>query len=1016
MTKFTLILLLLNTLAVIIHAQPLQYRFTHLGIEDGLAHSSVNHIIQDKKGFIWIATNNGLQCYDGYRFVDHHFEFNNNNSLPSDVVLKLLEDDKGKMWVACNTGIAIIDPLFQNPKRVAIDLQVQNVSMEITGLFQDSRKKIWLTTRPYGAFMYNETANRFEPAFTTNPFNRKITLVAEEPGTRNFWLGCDSGLAYNDVRLKTIYTYKNNPKGIAALQHPRLHGVAITALMIDSNRQLWINTSWSGYPLKNVGGSDFFRYDLAAQAMHTYKPPNIGGHQYAGDSKKNVWLLGNNIFSKKSEEGDDFELVTADGNDPYGMDADMVTCLLEDKQHNYWLGTDNGIYLFNPGEVKIFRGFAFDEKKQPVNVPVQQFLQLTNGNIWMATLGKGLFEYDLNFKPVKNYSFGGNTGYNLILSMHQAKNGNVWLGCQAGLLLHYDAAKGIFEKLAPAAFDFRTIRSIAEDQQGNIWFGTQHGLIIKYDAHKKDFTRYADPSYPDKEVWGTINKIMVDRQNNLWICTSNNGLMKMDVSIGKITEQFTHNQKDPQSLSGIGVDNIIEYNDSLMMLSSMGINVFNVKSKKFIHIGTQDGLPSNSVLSLQKDAIGNIWAGFNGALVKMRGPSKKAEIYGRHDGIWNTSFENNAMQMVKGGRIVAGTSKDFYYFNPQQFHAREAPPDVQITGFKVFDSRLNIDSCLAKDQAIRLSYDQNFLTIEFSAFNFLDNKLTYYYKLNGIDKDWIRAGRNLSASYTHLPAGKYSFLVRSENGDGIQSFKTNTLDIYIPPPFWLSWWFFILLALCFAYVLYFFHRLRINRLLDMEKVRDRIARDLHDDMGSTLSTINILSEMVKMKIDKDLTVTKDYINKISDNSYRMMEAMDDIVWSINPMNDNMQKITARMREYATSMLEVKDIEYTFHVDEAVKQIKLDMEARRDFFLIFKEAINNLAKYSKCTRAKIKIETYEYTMLMKIQDDGQGFIVKDADNGNGLTNMHKRAKSLNAKLFIDSQPGSGTTITLEVIFA
>jgi signal transduction histidine kinase len=148
----------------------------------------------------------------------------------------------------------------------------------------------------------------------------------------------------------------------------------------------------------------------------------------------------------------------------------------------------------------------------------------------------------------------------------------------------------------------------------------------------------------------------------------------------------------------------------------------------------------------------------------------------------------------------------------------------------------------------------------------------------------------------------------------------------------------------------------------------------------------------------------------------MMEAMDDIVWSINPMNDNMQKITARMREYATSLLEAKDIAYTFQVDEAINRIKLDMESRRDFFLIFKEAVNNLVKYSKCSHASIKIETYDYSMVLKIQDDGVGFNVDEVDSGNGLSNMQKRAKSLNSKLVIDSQPGVGTKIMLEVIFA
>jgi ligand-binding sensor domain-containing protein/two-component sensor histidine kinase len=1014
--KTFLTLLLSLPVVLIAKGQLSQYRFTHIATEDGLAHSSVNHITQDNKGFIWIATHNGLQRYDGYRFFNYHFEFNNNNSLPSDVVIKLLQDDKKRMWVACNEGMAVIDPLLQNPKRIPMDLPGENVSMEITGLFQDSRKRIWLTTRPYGAFVYDEAANKFVRAFKTNPFNWKISLLAEDPGTGNFWLGCDSGLAYHDVKRNAFYNRKHNPLDIAILRYPELYGASITGMAIDSNRQMWVNTFWSGYPLRNTSRSDFFRYDIFNKTVTTYEPPANEVHQYASDSKTNTWLLGENIFSKKNEDSDVFETVSADQADPYGMDAQRVNCLLEDKQHNYWLGTDNGIYIFNPAEMKISRGFPFDDNKKPINTPVQQFLQLANGNIWMATWGGGLFEYDYYFKPARRYWFDGDGGYNMIWSMHRAADGKIWLGCQAGLLMRYDPATKAFEKMAPPAFDLRTIRTITEDHDGNIWFGTQHGLIVKYDVAKKDFIRYAEPSYPRKEVWGNINKLVVDQQNNLWACTNSNGLMKFDVATGKVVEQFLHNEKDPNSLSGTGVANLLEYNDSLMMLSATGINVFNLNTKKFTYIGTHDGLPSNSVLSLQKDAAGNIWAGFNGALVKMRWPSKKVEVYGREDGILNTSFESNAMQVLQGGKIAAGTSKDFIYFNPLQFHSRHAPPDVQITGLKAFDNRLNIDSFLARDKAINLSYDQNFITIEFSALSFLDNKLTYYYKLEGIDKDWIKASRNLAASYTHLPGGHYTFQVRCENGDGIQSLNIGTLKINIPPPFWLRWWFFLLLAIAFAYVLYFFHRLRINRLLDMEKVRDRIARDLHDDMGSTLSTINILSEMVKMKIDKDLPTTKDYINKIGDNTTRMMEAMDDIVWSINPMNDNMQKITARMREYATSMLEARDIDYTIHVDEAVKQIKLDMEARRDFFLIFKEAVNNLAKYSKCTKARINIETYDYTMLMKIKDNGVGFIVSEADNGNGLTNMQKRAKSLNAKLSIESQPGVGTTILLEVIFA
>ncbi|MGB8194039.1 MAG: ATP-binding protein, partial [Chitinophagaceae bacterium] len=182
--------------------------------------------------------------------------------------------------------------------------------------------------------------------------------------------------------------------------------------------------------------------------------------------------------------------------------------------------------------------------------------------------------------------------------------------------------------------------------------------------------------------------------------------------------------------------------------------------------------------------------------------------------------------------------------------------------------------------------------------------------------------------------------------------------------------------------------------------------------GSTLSTINILSEMAKMKVEKDTAKTSEYISKISDNSNRMMEAMDDIVWSINPMNDSMQRITARMREFATSVLEAKDIEVTFRVDERVKDLRLDMEARRDFFLIFKEAVNNIAKYSDCKRASIEVTIHGNKLAMLIRDDGKGFDVQQADSGNGLSNMKKRAESLNGVVSIESVKGIGTKVRLE----
>jgi two-component sensor histidine kinase len=692
--------------------------------------------------------------------------------------------------------------------------------------------------------------------------------------------------------------------------------------------------------------------------------------------------------------------------------------MVEDSNHNYWLGTESGIFIFNRERERIQRSSAFDTKGNAVETEVDHFVELPNGKIWMGTWGKGIFEYDSQFRPLKQYSFSdaGDIAFSQVWSMLRANDGKIWIGCQTGRIMIYDPATEKFTKLTPEAFDLRTVRTITEDQQSNLWFGTQHGLIIKYDFSTKRFTRYSEPFYPEKQSYGNIYQLYVDRHNNLWACTGGAGLLKVRVSDGRVVERFTHDSNNPHSLSGAGAAAIVEYNDSIMAVGSVGINMLNIKTKKAAHITTGDGLPSNAITCLQKDAFGNVWAGMSAALVKVRWPAKKIEIYGKDDGILSEAFQLNAMQLLKDGRVAAGTSKDFIYFHPRNLQSNQIPPDVKITGLRVFSSQLNTDSILLLEDKMRLSYEQSLVTIEFSSLTYLNDKFTYYYKLEGLDKDWVKATNNLSATYNYLSGGNYTFLVRCENGDGVPSKNISSLKIYIRPPFWETWWFYFLLASATGGLLYFIHRLRINRLVDMQHVRTRIARDLHDDMGSTLSTINILSEMAKMKIDKDLNVTKDYLTKISDNSSRMMEAMDDIVWSINPMNDNMQKITARMREYATNLFEAKDIDYTFLVDESVKQIKLDMESRRDFFLIFKEAINNLVKYSKCTHAIVKIEIYEYTMVMKIQDDGVGFNVKEADNGNGLSNMQKRAQTLNSILNIESKPNTGTKVVLEVKFA
>jgi len=296
------------------------------------------------------------------------------------------------------------------------------------------------------------------------------------------------------------------------------------------------------------------------------------------------------------------------------------------------------------------------------------------------------------------------------------------------------------------------------------------------------------------------------------------------------------------------------------------------------------------------------------------------------------------------------------------------------------------------------------------------DKLTYYYKMEGIDKNWIKADRRYYENYSLLPPGKYTFKVYCENLEGMRSLNTTEIHIYIKPPFWRTWWFRCSVLFLIALIVYDIHNAKIKRLLAVEKLRYRVARDLHDDMGSTLSTINILSAMAKTKMHSDPVKTTEYLGKITDNSQRMMEAMDDIVWSIKPSNDNMQKIAARMREFATSVLEAKEIDLDFTADENVYDVKLNMEVRRDFFLVFKEALNNAAKYSKATLVSVHVSIQNKKLVLLVKDNGIGYDVAAADSGNGLGNMRKRADSMNGILQVESIPGKGSQVKLSVPFS
>ena len=323
------------------------------------------------------------------------------------------------------------------------------------------------------------------------------------------------------------------------------------------------------------------------------------------------------------------------------------------------------------------------------------------------------------------------------------------------------------------------------------------------------------------------------------------------------------------------------------------------------------------------------------------------------------------------------------------------------------DSILKLPVELTKK--ITLTYNQNVISFEFAALNFFHPERNQYaYMLEGYDKDWIYtdAGKPY-ANYTNLDPHSYTFKVKGSNNDGVWNNIPATIKLIITPPFWQTWWFRILLMSAGVAFVYGYYRNRINQILLLQKIRNKIAADLHDDIGSTLNSISVYSEVAK----KDPSQQNFALDMIGESSRKVIESMSDIVWSINPENDGFDKIILRMRSLSYNMMKAKKIEFTFRTDETLNEIKLPMEMRRNFYLIFKEAMNNLVKYSRAQRASVLLTRNNREITCIIHDDGIGFDAMAKFNGNGLNNIRRRAKEIDARLNIESKKGNGTNIEL-----
>ena len=1012
-------------------------QFERITKEDGLSGNSVYEVIQDKKGFLWFLAGNGLNRYDGYNFKIYSYDPADSNSFGGGLFYSLVQDKNGLFWFNNETdGISSFDPSTEKFLHYRHNTKDKNslVDDQTTGLVADKAGNIWIATQS-GLDKLDPRTNTFthikhQPNEKTSLSNNYISAITIDEDD-NLWLvTAEPGLDYFNTQTQQLIEHFNFGSSSNPIEDWNIHPYRANP---GRNGNVWIGSRNDGLYCYNTRSKKITHYQH--ENNNPWSLSDNGVYKIYEDKNGNLWLA-------TDAAGGSIEYYEHASGRFYHKQINDIQYLdfLEDNSGKIWIATMNGIYTWSH-PLKKFEYYSQikGDKNTLSSNAVNCFLRDRSGNMLVGTNTVNIFDsVTKKFTPL---GLNDLSGFLLqkcyVWRLYQDSKNMLWI-CTIFGLFSYDRAtkaqRGYrFDKKDSTSLGAMPCTGIIEDSKGRYWVTTWGGGLNAFDPVSGKFRHFMVHEGENSISTNNVDGIFEDSRGILYIGSPNGGLITFnpDNETFKIYRPRANNSSSPK-------DKALDFLESknarlpdgqgvIWFCSGGGVIAFDPVTDKFRAFTTKDGLCSNSVTSIVADNAGNYWLGTQNGLSCFIPPENAFDSsskfhfrnYNKSDGLPGDAMMLHAAYKDADGKLYFGADPNgFFCFRPEDLKDNNYKPPVYITDLKLFNTSIrprDKDSILKNPieltQQITLSYDQNDLSLEFAALNYIHpEKNQYQYKLENYNKDWITTdAAKRFASYTNLNPGKYVFKVRATNNDGVWSPHEASLIIIITPPFWQTWWFRTLVVLAVAALVYGVYRYRLSHILRLQNIRNRIAADLHDDIGSTLNSISVYSEVAK----KDQDGKMEALEMIGQSSRKVIDAMSDIVWTINPDNDSFEKIILRMRSLSYNLLRAKQIDFSFKADENMNGIKLSLEERRNFYLIFKEALNNLIKYSNARKASVTLSRNSSHIYLLICDDGIGFDTTRKYNGNGLINMRKRSKEINAQLDIESGEAIGTSIELKL---
>ena len=1025
-TKYGVLLLFLFIVSRSSSSQ--SFHFNHLDIESGLSQNTINCIFQDRKGYMWFGTQDGINRYDGYEIRILRNDPGDTNSISHSWIWDIFEDSHSNLWIATWRGLTKYDPVNNNYTRFLPDPDNPHYIQgeRPTSICEDEDGYIWIGTWGGGLNRYNPQTgifthfrhNKGNTEVIIDDFVRKIYFDSR----KNIWIGTWNGLSclYKDNLGKyKIKNYRHDPSDRNSISLNQ-----VTTITEDKDGYMWFGTFGGGINKFDPAHNKFSHYKHNPTDPFSLSSNNIS--VIYEDRTGNLWVgtisEGLNKLDKSSNK---FIHILHNPDDESTLNGNNVYSILEDKSGLIWIGAE-GLNIYNRNQNQ-FKHFAHNPNNSNSlsNNKVTCFIEDNHDDIWIGTQTGGINQYNTEREFFISYKYDPNNQFSLnndnISAITKDSNGNLWISTRGGGINKYDTKSGKFtyckeSENIPDTDGINYVNGIRIDSSGIMWLATYDKGLVKYDIKKNKYTKFiSKPEDPTSISGNYLLRVYLDSKDQLWIGSWGGGLSLYHKKTNSFT-RFLHDPNDPGSLCGNIVHSIYETNQgntkTLWVGTSSGLSYMNIGdsiSGIFNHLFIKDGLPSNVIYGILEDNSGNLWISTNHGICNYNPQTNSFKNYDQKDGLQSNEFNAGACLKLKNGEMLFGGVNGFNSFHPDSIKESGFLPQVVFTAFNIFDQPQNLNHIVDTTHAIKLSYRQNFFSFEFAALDFsqpANNK--YKYVLEGVDEEWIEAGNRRYVSYTNIDPGNYIFRVRGTNSDGVWSPNEAFLKINIIPPYWQTIWFKFLVVIVFLLTLYTIHRYRINRLLEIERLRIRIASDLHDEIGSALTRIAIHSEQIQNSKDNNRVVTSS--KKIGTISREVISTMSDIVWAIDARNDTLKDLLDRIYDFTHNTLSVQDVKVSFSQNGLDKNKKININYRQNIFYILKEAITNIVKHASATKVNIIMHNDEKNFKMEIIDNGRGFDSAQIRAGNGLKNMQMRAERISSKLTINTN--KGTQIILE----